>query len=204
MGNIGVNIATQFICGAFNLSYGPSPAPTAGAPGYHNNPLPMGNQSTEFINGTGVATLPDGHTITNGDTVDVYWTVGGVLTKRLGCSAAVVGNAVTLTGGAGTALPTDHTVLVISTQVVLADVNFAVADAVALGVKCDQACSVQFQQSDDASLLTVVLPGANGGYAWPTTSGQATPFDAGTVAKAVVSNATTVAATLEFAIPTST
>jgi hypothetical protein len=186
MQNIVALIGTQFQCEDHQFSYAPTPQPNGAGNHYKSTPLPPGNQSTEFINSTGVATLHAGHTIVDSSTVDVYWNGG----QRLNCSAAVTVNAVTLTGGSGTALPADHTVLIVSSQVTLLD-GYATSTVQALGVSCDQPATVQFQASDSSELLVLsALP-----YCWPTNNGEANPFTSGTVAKIVASNQNTTAAT---------
>jgi len=64
-----------------------------------------------------IATLTTGHTIGDATTVDVYWAAGA----RIGCTAAVAVNAVTLTGGAGDSLPADLTVVTLCTQIPIVD-----------------------------------------------------------------------------------
>jgi hypothetical protein len=61
-----------------------------------------------------VATLGAGHTIvSSGLLVDVYWAAG----RRLGCTAVKeIDGTVTCTGGAGTALPTGATPVILCTQ----------------------------------------------------------------------------------------
>lgn len=196
MDNILAQIGTQFQCRDHNFSYAPNPQPSGDGDHYKSTPLQAGNQSTEFVNSTGVATLQAGHTIVDGSTVDVYWNGG----QRLNCSAAVLANAVTLTGGSGTALPADHTLLVVSNQVTLLD-GYATSTVQALGISCDQPATLQFQASDSSELLVVsALP-----YCWPTNNGEANPFTPGTVAQIVASNqAATAAASLQITQVTAT
>lgn len=196
MDNILAQIGTQFQCRDHNFSYAPTRSPAATATITRARRCRPATSSTEFVNSTGVATLQAGHTIVNGSTVNVYWNGG----QRLNCSAAVLANAVTLTGGSGTALPADHTLLVVSNQVTLLD-GYATSTVQALGISCDQPATLQFQASDSSELLVVsALP-----YCWPTNNGEANPFTPGTVAKIVASNqAATAAASLQITQVTAT
>jgi hypothetical protein len=181
-------IATQFLCGQLNFSFAPNPRPMGDGLHEKSAQLPAGNQSTAFVNATGVATLSAGHTIVNATTVDVYWTIGGVLYSRLNCAAAVAGDAVTLTSGSGTALPADGTTLIVSNQVVLLN-SLATSTIQALGINCDQPATVQFQAAGNSDLLTVgTIP-----YVWPTDNTEPNPFSAGTLVEIVASNQTTTA-----------
>ncbi len=185
MDNILAQIGTQFQCRDHNFSYAPNPQPSGDGDHYKSTPLQAGNQSTEFVNSTGVATLQAGHTIVDGSTVDVYWNGG----QRLNCSAAVTVDAVTLTSGSGDDLPADATVLVVSNQVTLVD-SYDISTVEALGVSCDQPATVQFQTAAAADLLKLSdLP-----YCWPTNNDDASPFSSGIVGKIVASNQTTTAA----------
>jgi|GEM_PF-790440 len=71
-----------------------------------------GTLSTRTDNDTGVASLTSGHTIGDGNTVDVYWS-GGV---RYGMTASVSGNEVTIDGGAGDNLPVQDTAITVTTR----------------------------------------------------------------------------------------
>ena len=46
-------------------------------------------------------TLGAGNAVGDGDTVDVYWTVDGVLYVQYSCACALAGQVATITGGAG-------------------------------------------------------------------------------------------------------
>lgn len=63
-----------------------------------------GTLTTRTDNDTGVVTLSGGHSVVNGR-VDAYWATG----KRIGMTATVAVNAVTIDGGTGDNLPTATT-----------------------------------------------------------------------------------------------
>ena len=82
--------------------------------------LPAGNTgelTTRTSDTAGVITLVTGHNITDGDTVDLFWTGG----RRYGVAAAVVTNAATISGGAGDNLPVATTDITVCEQVVIDD-----------------------------------------------------------------------------------
>ena len=82
--------------------------------------LPAGNTgelTTRTDATSGVITLVTGHNITDGDTVDLFWTGG----RRYGVAAAVVTNAATISGGAGDNLPDATTDITVCEQVVIDD-----------------------------------------------------------------------------------
>ena len=82
--------------------------------------LPAGNTgelTTRSTDTGGVITLVTGHNITDGDTVDLFWTGG----RRYGVTAAVVTNAVTISGGTGDNLPAETTNITVCEQVVIDD-----------------------------------------------------------------------------------
>ena len=79
--------------------------------------VPALNSGPMSTDGDRKATLTTGHTIVDATTVDVYWAAGA----RIGCAAAVAVNVVTLTGGAGDALPADLTVVTLCTQIPILD-----------------------------------------------------------------------------------
>lgn len=64
-------------------------------------PAKTGSLSTRTDNDTGVLTMANGHGFVTSDKVDVYWSGG----RRLGMTATVSGNAVTVDGGSGANLP---------------------------------------------------------------------------------------------------
>ena len=172
---------------------------TGGGQEGHVVALPAGNQSTAWTKtdaNTGAATLAAGHTIVDGATVDVYWSAG----KRLGLTATVATNTVTLDGGAGDDLPASDTVVIVSNQVAVADASWIGADLKLLVVTCDQRAAIDLQSSVPASLLVIEIGAANGAYFWAKSSGITNPLATATVASATASNGSTTAATLQFGV----
>ena len=93
-----------------------------------------------------VVTLSAGHDIvSSGSLVDVYWTGG----MRYGCTAVVATNEVTLTGGAGDALPGDGTDVTLATQVPIDPLAIAGANLEWLGVVYDNASDTGAKASLD-------------------------------------------------------
>lgn len=77
-----------------------------------------GTLTTRTADDNGVITLASGHGITNGP-VDVYWSGG----QRRGMVAAVAGDAVTVTGGAGDPLPPVSTACIVSARLEINPLN---------------------------------------------------------------------------------
>lgn len=147
--------------------------------------LPAGKAgilSTRTDNDTGVATLSAGHGLQTGDKVDVYWDGG----MRYGMTATVAGNDVTIDQGAGTNLPTQGTVLVVTRQVSL-DVTFDGDNLVLIAASAAQRSHLTFVDAGGATLAAVEI-GAGEAWAWLSGTGATNPLSGNAVASIKASN----------------
>ncbi len=133
--------------------------------------------TTRTDNAAGVITLPAGHGIPNGSKVDLYW---GTTNLRTYCDAAVVGNALTLSNGAGDNLPTNLTNLVVA---IVQVEPFALAGAsmqvLAAGGNTARS-SVRFHAADDAAQEYAAKIAAGRSLYWDAeaaVNGFTNPFD---------------------------
>ena len=117
----------------------------------------------------GVITLSSGHGITDADTVAVIWATG----YRYGCTVSSYGaTSVTLTGGAGDALPTSGAV-VVSVQSEI-DLAFSGTQLQALSIGGDIAMIIVLEDDDGVELVKATA--ANAPYQWNSENGEANPI----------------------------
>ena len=108
-----------------------------------------GANYTNNLDGTASATLSAGHTLVSG-TADLYWASG----IRYGCTVVVGGyggNDVTISAGAGTALPDTSTACTIANQVRV-DTPIDGDNAELVGVGATRRCHVDFQDVSNATV----------------------------------------------------
>ncbi len=108
------------------------------------------------------ATLTTGHTIGDATTVDVYWAAGA----RIGCTAAVAVNVVTLSGGAGDALPEDLTVVTLCTQIPIVDLPIIATNLEWLAIVYSNPSDTGAERN---CKLIWYIPQSSAGVAWSTT-----------------------------------
>lgn len=134
-----------------------------------------GSLTTRTSNSAGVVTGQAGHAIPNGGIVDVFW-AGGV---RFGCTAAVSGNLITLSGGGGDNLPVQGTAVTIANRA-LVDEEFLATGANIQGIflSCTFPAVVHF--IDDTGPGSVSLPvtgaGTDNVYTWQSGKDGANPL----------------------------
>jgi len=154
--------------------------------------LPVGNAGTLLTrteDDTGTITLEAGHTIENGDVVDVHWSGG----CRYGMTATTSGGtsvSADVDGGAGDVLPVEDTEVVVTVPVVL-DLTFDGDNLVLIGVGANQQASVRFLDSGSAVLLSELVI-ANGSWGWASGMGVANPLTGNAVASVLASNGSAV------------
>ena len=119
--------------------------------------------------------------IQTGDTVDVFWDAG----VQYGCTATVSGNAVTIASGAGTNLPTQSYVTVLS-KPTTGVLQFVGNKAHLVMVSSDKKVSVTFRTAAHAVIFQVTIP-AGQTWMWSLSSGLTNPFAGQTVAEVLVS-----------------
>lgn len=150
-----------------------------------------GTLTTRTDNDTGVITL-GAHTITDADTVDVYWD-GGV---RYGMTVtAYDGTTITVDSGAGDNLPTEDDAVVVGVrQTVNSDFDGDNAQLVAL-VSTYRAHAA-FIDSGSATLKAVELPTSDEPWYWAADNGHTNPLTGNAVDTIEVSSGSTSGGTL--------
>lgn len=155
-----------------------------------------GTLTTRTSDTAGVATLTDsGHPIEVGDTVDLYWSAG----VRYGMDVdAVDAGAITISGGAGTVLPAQDTVVTAGQRVVL-DLDFAGNDLVLFTINASGASHAQWLENGDVHILAKRLGTAEPWW-WANDMGETNPLAAEAVGKLAVSTEATTVPTITVAI----
>ena len=137
-----------------------------------------GTLSTRTDDDTGVATLSEGHGVTDSDTVDVYWS-GGL---RYGMSVTLVdGNDVSIDEGSGDVLPDEDTAIIVGVRQQL-NATFDGDDVEMFAFLCDKRAHVELTESDDTSIKPWELLG-NEAWQWVKDTGVTNPLTGNPVAK---------------------
>jgi len=153
-----------------------------------------GTLSTRTDDDTGEVTLTEGHGITDGDKVDVYFS-GGI---RYGMTVGtVVGNVVPVDLGAGDNLPADDAAVVVCKQTVI-NIDFDGDDAELVAAHCTKRAHLSFLDSGDAVLKAQELVSGEPWF-WAADSGIANPLTGNAIDEIRASNGETAAAVLKIA-----
>ena len=147
----------------------------------------------------GTLTLSTGHGITDGDTIDIFWTdANGVLKCAYGATVGTVaGNEVPFTGASGEVLPTQDTAITTQVPTEL-DCDFDGDKAVLLAAQMKvHGGHVCFVDSGDAVLKALTLK-ANEPFVWWKNGPFAAPVTGNPVDAVLISNAGTAAATFQL------
>ena len=150
--------------------------------------IPAGVASTNWVHDTATVTLPDGHGLTTGASVDLYWAGG----KRCGMTATVTGDSVALAGGHGDALPANGTATIVSLRVAVADFAFAGNNIIGYVASGSGRVTYDFLDSGGTSQQTIEAPLAPFPNFW-LAGMSVNPFAGKTVASFTVSNGTVLA-----------
>ena len=142
-----------------------------------------GTLTTRTDDNTGVATLATGHGIVTSDKVDVFWADG----VRYGMTANVTGDAVTVDGGDGDALPVATTPLVVTKEVEI-NADFDGDDALIVAAMSTKRAHLQFVAADNSILFAIELANANEPWTWISDQGIANPLTGDAVDRIVASN----------------
>ena len=133
--------------------------------------------TTRTSDSVGVITLPAGHGIATGSKVDLYW---GTTNLRTYADAAVVGNALTLSNGAGDVLPTNLTSITVAVvNVEPFSLDGTAMTALVAGGNAARS-SFRFHAADDAAQEYAANIAAGRSLYWDTeaeTDGFTNPFD---------------------------
>lgn len=154
-----------------------------------------GTLTTRTDNNTGTLTMANGHGITTGQIIDIYWSGGVQRTVTVGTVAT---NEVPIDGGIGDNLPADETAI---TAVVQKAINLAIdgdnADIIAIVLETVDktirtAANVQFLDAA-ADVIAEIDLVTNVPQVWDIEGGSANPFtgDPITNLKASQANVTT-------------
>lgn len=137
-----------------------------------------GTLTTRTDNDTGVITADAGHGLTTGNKLDVYWTESSVNKRRLGMTATVATNAITVDGGTGDNLPVTSTALTFD-KPTRQDLVFAGDDAVLLALSSPVRGTVRFIDEDGSTILETVELEAGGVWSWTDAEGLDNPLGTG-------------------------
>ncbi len=113
-----------------------------------------GTLTTRTNDTDGTITLSAGHSISNGDIIDIYWTDGnGDMQVAYGATVGTVGtdDTVPFTGASGTALPVVDTSVTVDEEVEI-NADFDGDDAVKVMLHSTRKWHYRFQDSGDADL----------------------------------------------------
>lgn len=155
-----------------------------------------GTLTTRTDDDTGEVTLGDGHGITTGMTVNVYWAAG----NRNGVTVGVVaGNDVPIDLGAGDNLPAQDTAVTVA-EVVEVDVDFDGDLAVLLAASLSKGGHVDIQDAAGTQIVGLDLA-AGEPWVWADGGPLLNPLAGETVGKLAAANSSaTAAAELRFGV----
>lgn len=151
-------------------------------------PAKAGTLATRTNGTDGSLTMANGHGITTGARLDIYWAGGSCYGATVG---SVSGNTVPFTGAAGDALPSASTA--ITAMVPTSEpVTLTGNNAVAIGANCPAGGRVVFAASNNSAIYAVPERSAtNPSYVWVSTDGGTNPLAGGSVAKVFLSHGST-------------
>lgn len=161
-----------------------------------------GTLTTRTDNNTGTLTMANGHGITTGQIIDIYWSGGVQRTVTVGTVAT---NEVPIDGGIGDNLPADETAI---TAVVQKAINLAIdgdnADIIAIVLETVDktirtAANVQFLDAA-ADVIAEIDLVTNVPQVWDIEGGSANPFTGDPITNLKASQANTTAETYTLKI----
>jgi len=163
-----------------------------------------GTLTTRTSDAEGVATVAEGHGLTGGDKIDVYW-AGGL---RYGVTVdSVTSTTITFgTGGAGAGdnLPAQGTAIVVAAQVTIDeafdgdDLAMIAAGATLVGSGTAARAHLTFLDAGGATLHAVELAGGEA-WSWASGTGAANPLTGNPVASIRVTAGTAAETRLQIA-----
>ncbi|MDD5729453.1 MAG: hypothetical protein PHV59_12915, partial [Victivallales bacterium] len=148
--------------------------------------IPVGIAAT--AGAAGVMTMPTGHGLQNGDKVAVSGAFGVYYNGEVSEAGA---NAITVSGGAGDALPVSGDV-VVAKQVEI-DLAFDGTQLAALSLGGDISLAITLETSATVALAKSTI--GNGAYQWDSGNGETNPITGDDIVKAHVYNRGIVAGT---------
>lgn len=152
-----------------------------------------GTLTTRTDGDTGTLTLLTGHTMMQGDVVDLYWDGGSLIGTTIG---VVSTNSVPFDGGTGT-LPVATTAITAAERTTL-DTDFDGDLLEMLSFQCASPATIIVY--DDEAALTVQLTATNSSYIWANDSGITNPIAGDTIDYIEVSHGSTAAATVNIGV----
>lgn len=181
----------QFSCGTFDDDGLPSLS--AGF---------AGQLTTRTSDSAGVVTFPasPAHNFVNGNVVGVFWAdADGNMVHRVGLAVSASDSlTITISGGAGSALPSASTAVVVSHAVSLTAERFDGTALLMLVVIADQPGVAVLSNDESTVLATLAIDAANEAFTWTYGTGASTPVD-GIVADVRCYNAGTVIGVMQIA-----
>jgi hypothetical protein len=153
--------------------------------------IPAGIAATAGADG--VMTMPTGHGFTDNQVVCVSGTFGAYYNGTVSNAGA---NAITISGGAGDALPTSGAV-VVSLQVEI-DIAFLGTNMIALSIGGTIPVCVTLETASAVQLVKSTA--ANSAYQWDSGSGDANPVTGDAITKAHAYNLGTTSASISIIV----
>jgi hypothetical protein len=142
----------------------------------------VGQLTTRTDDNTGVITMTSGHGFATSDKLDVYWSGG----RRLGMTATVATNAVTVDGGSGDNLPA-NLAAVTAMKPVEEPVVFDGDDVLGIEMYSDVAGTLSIVDDEDAVSLSKQIGGGTAqserSYIWMPSRDPVNPLAAVDIAK---------------------
>lgn len=151
-----------------------------------------GTLSTRTDNETGTLTMAEGHGITTGQVIDLYWD-GGL--RRAVLVGTVATNSVPIgadNGGKGDNLPAQGTAIVACVrQIVDLDVDGDTVVMAGADVSIGCRASIEFEQDDGTSIHALDLEGTSSEKGiWTQVPGATNVFEGAAIGRVAVSNGT--------------
>lgn len=200
-----IQYGVSFSAGGISIAHTITRSPDTALPG-HEITLPVaktGTLSTRTDDETGTLTMADGHGITTGQIIDVYWSGGA----RYGITVGTVSsNSVPIgadDSGTGDVLPAQSTAITAAVQV--AANTYVDGDNLSMLAIClettegtDGKGHCDFQEADDTSIANIELVG-NTPKVFDIAGGQTNPFTGDPIFELKASNgSSSAAATLKI------
>lgn len=133
-------------------------------------------------------TLAAGNLVGDGDTVDVFWDVSGVMYVKYGVTVALVGQVATLTGGAGDDYVTGEGTLAMNiAEQITVDTDFVGNEVEMIATASDKNSHVSFIESGPA-VITGIKIVASEFWNWVKNGEYTNPLAGKTVIELKVTN----------------
>jgi hypothetical protein len=152
-----------------------------------------GTLTTRTDNDTGVITFAAGHGFVNGDRVDLYWNIAGVLGSRRGITAAMTGDTMAVDVGAGDNLPIATSTIIVCKAPAF-EFQLTGNSLVGLAIFAEARCTVVIAQAGGTEIYAYSGKIAGVSRIWATDDAETNPLAGGAVGKVYLSHADTTGA----------